>query len=204
MGMYMHTTKTVTKRINYVYRCSKCGKAIAQSAFVSGSSNYDKYSRHAEEQAEEAQKNANRKSDELVEKALTKAASGDYKPLHISAHCPGCKHREPWQRMKIPVLLVGSALFLFFGAVLLAVGLPPYNNTIALIIGSILLSFPFVLGFGNLFFRNNMNKASAELPDVSRPHFFLPGDDTALKQAIGHLNLQPDEQVEINFQDFPK
>ena len=204
MGVYVQTTKTVTKRINYVYRCSKCKKAIAQSAFISGSSNYNERSMQAAEKAEAAQKVANSISDEHVKKALDKAAVGNYKPMHISAHCPKCKHREPWQRMKLPALLVGSPFCLILGAIILSSGLSPHQNTVALIIGIALLAFPFVLGFGNLFYRNKMNKLSAELPEASRPHFFLPGDDAALQQALSSLDLQSDEQLEINLQDFPK
>ena len=53
------------------------------------------YSGHTEESAEEAQRNANSKRDELSKKVLDKTAYLNYKPLLIFAPSPGYKHQEP-------------------------------------------------------------------------------------------------------------
>ena len=81
MGIYINTTTTVTRRINYFYRCSKCGAVIGQSAFVSGAAKYNKY--NGETAANNAYSRANADSNSAVTKALKKAAQGDYRPMRI-------------------------------------------------------------------------------------------------------------------------
>ncbi|MBE5789435.1 MAG: hypothetical protein E7325_07290 [Clostridiales bacterium] len=201
MGAYMYTTKTITKRINYFYRCSKCGSICGQSAFISGSANFSKYGGEAAEN--NASNKANTLSDKAVMNALDRAHNGDYRAMHIKSKCPKCKYREPWQRMGISFIVYCVVVFLFIGICLVAMG-ANNKNVIQIIIGGVVIALPFAVLLGGIVRRRKMNDLSLQLPETSRPHFFMPGDKEAAAKALLQCGFHEGEQVIDDYKDFPK
>lgn len=207
MGIYMGTRHTITRRINYLYRCSSCGQATAQSAFVFGSAVYDgtsgftqKSRNRAEARAEAAQTQALSRNLKSSETALRKAAEGKYQALFIKNRCPNCKHREPWQNTRLFFnLSICSILPLFIGVVGLfsGNGNPPPAAWVLLAIGVMMI-------LSRIIYVSRMNRLSAALQDVSRPHFYRSDDAEELKKATEAIQLRPEETILYDFADFPK
>lgn len=200
MGIYINTTTTVTRRINYFYRCSKCGAVIGQSAFVSGAAKYNKY--NGETAANNAYSRANADSNSAVTKALKKAAQGDYRPMRIKAKCPKCKHREPWQKMRISIIVILTPVMLLLGGIYFPDGLKS-KNTIETIVGGVMLAIPLITIVGGIIRRRQMNAQTAQLPEVSRPHFFMPDDQKMAQDALIQCNYTAGEEVVHNYPNFP-
>ena len=189
MGVYLYTTRTVSKPYFYLYRCSNCGKINNQRVYIAGSANYNarggltqQSQILAEQRAKNADIAANHASDVAADKALAKAAQGDYRMLNISAECKNCKHSEPWQRMRIPPFLIGCLPFLIvFGSILFITGITTKGlSDSSTGLGAIMLLLAIVDFFGIWYYRKKLNEQASHSPVASLPHFILPRDDILL------------------------
>ena len=48
-----------------------------------------------------------------------------------------------------------------------------------------------------------MNSQTAQLPEVSRPHFFMPDNEKMAEDALNKCNYKAGEEIIQNYQNFP-
>ena len=200
MGFYIGTTQTCSIRINYLYRCSRCGRAIAQNTFVQGSGFH--YSGIGEEKAK---RSAREKSVDNLKEAVEAAGQGSYKSLNIKTKCPFCSNREPWQMCRFPDWMVALNVFVFPCVLFIFIGLlgNPGKGGMPVLIGAGAICA--VLTFLNIRYsvrRTNMEEACRHLEEDKKPFLFFSQEiPEEAKQAIG---LKPDETVTLNYHELKK
>lgn len=200
MGVYMYSYTTSSKSFMYLYRCSKCGKLIAQSSAVEGvSDQYDgrggftkKSVDQAKQRAAEAAAAANSQAQSELERLVKKVRRKDFRGTKITGFCPLCKHQEPWQKLEpsgcmIPLTCI-SLFLLYIGIGSMVTGNVSSGARYAGVGAAILLFMLFS------FLRRKKRIAEAKaMPEASLPHIYLT--EAEFHEACRALGRQDGEEI---------
>lgn len=200
MGIYRYSYMTSSKSFMYLYRCSKCGKLIAQRSAVEGESDpYDgragltkNSADQAKQRAEAAAAAASSQAQSELERLVKKVRRKDFRGTKITGFCPLCKHQEPWQKLSpsgcmIPVTCL-SLVPLFIGIGTMVTGEAalgaPYAGAGAVLLLLVVLSSQ----------RRKKRIAQAKaMPEASLPHIYLT--EAEFHEACRALGRQDGEEI---------
>ena len=200
----MNTTAT---KVNYLYRCSRCGKLVSSCTYVEGEAKYygkSGFTRRSKEAAEQRAENARGLADfyskkELIE-ALQSAKLGDYRRLRITGKCPICSYEEPWQccimnekdSERIVKLNFSAVLLMLMGIAMITAAKP-----LTIVIGVLCLGYFIAVMYYDIRINSKQSKMRSlckNLPELSKPYFYF--NNEGYEKGCQKLNKQPNEQVE--------
>lgn len=200
MGVYTGSYITSEKPYAYLYRCSKCGKLIAQHASVKGYSEKfngragitKKSLEEAMQRKEAATRSANERAQAEYDRLAQKIKSKDFKGTQLTGACPECGYKEPWQRLVKPSYIIPLTCFSLMFLLIGISGLVQKAGTFGyVLLGVSLAAFAFLL-YG----AHRRKKCVAEaktMPETSLPHLYLT--EAEFNEACKALNWSAGEKI---------